>query len=89
MSSSRPAGSVELQLLLHLARHRELRRLADLDDASRQVVVALVGELAQQHPAVGGADQHLAIARLRGRKEFSRDRNPAGSSSGVSSTSRA
>ena len=54
----------QAELLLDLAGDRELRRLADLDHAAGQVEVALVGQLAQQHPVVGGADQHLADRAL-------------------------
>ena len=69
VSSSGPASTVEPELLLDLAGDRELRRLAHLDHTTGQVEVALVGQLAQQHPAVGGADQHLAdrpLARQEG-----------------------
>ena len=52
-------GDGERQLLLDLAGDRELRRLADLDHAAGQVPVLLVGQPADQHPAVAVADQHL------------------------------
>ena len=57
---------VEAELLLDLAGHRLLRRLVDLDDAAGQVPVGLVGELAEQHPAVAVAHQHLPDRALAG-----------------------
>ena len=59
---------VEAELLLDLAGHRELGRLADLDDTAGQVPVLLVGELAQQHPVVQVAHQHLADRPLAGQE---------------------
>ena len=54
------------ELLLDLATDGEPRRLADLDHAARQVPVPLVGELAEQHPSVGVADEHLPDGALAG-----------------------
>ena len=61
-------STVQAELLLDLAGDRELRRLADLDDAAGQVPVVLVGQLAQQHPAVGVAHQHLRDRPLAGQE---------------------
>ena len=68
MSSRRPGRDGEAELLLDLAGRGELRRLADLDDAAGQVPVLLVGQLAQQHPAVLVAQQHLADGALAGQE---------------------
>ena len=54
------------ELLLDLAAHRQPRRLADLDDAAGEVPVALVGQLAQQHAAVGVAHEQLPDRALAG-----------------------
>ena len=54
------------ELLLDLAADREPRRLADLDHAAGQVPVPLVGQLAEQHPSVGVADEHLPDRALAG-----------------------
>ena len=64
-----PGRDGEAELLLDLAGDRQLRRLADLDHAAGQVPVLLVGQPAEQHPAVVVADQHLAdraLARQEG-----------------------
>ena len=61
-----PGRHREAELLLDLAAHGQVRRLADLDDAAGQVPVVLVGELAQQHPAVRVAHEHLADRPLAG-----------------------
>ena len=66
VSSRSPAGRLQPELLLDLALDGELGRLADLDDAAGQVPVLLVRELAEQHPLVGVADQHLADRPLAG-----------------------
>ena len=70
VGEQQPSGlDLQAELLLDLAGDRELRRLAHLDHAARQVEVALVGELAEQHPVVGRPDQHLAdrpLAREEG-----------------------
>ena len=55
----------------------QLRRLADLDDAAGQVPVLLVGELAQQHPVVGVADQQLADRPLAGQEGVEQGPEPA------------
>ena len=47
---------------------RQLGRLADLDDTAGQVPVLLVGQLAQQHPVVQVAHQHLADRPLAGQE---------------------
>ena len=75
-SSTSPAG-------------RELRGLADLDHAAGQVPVALVGELAEQHPAVVVADQHLADRALAGEEGVEQRPEPLGLVSGGSVASRA
>ena len=52
-------GHLDAQLLAYLAHDPVPGRLAGLDDASRQVPVGLVDQLAQHHPAGGVADQAL------------------------------
>ena len=56
----------ERELLLDLATRGVPRGLADLDHAAGQVPVALVGELADQDPALPVADQQLADRSLAG-----------------------
>ncbi len=64
-----PAGlDVQRELLLDFATGSQLRRLADLDHAARQVPVALVGQLAQQHPVVVVAHEQLADRALAGQE---------------------
>ena len=62
----RSGRDVQRELLLDLAPGGELRGLTDLDDAAGEVPVALVGEPADQHPAVAVADQQLADRALAG-----------------------
>ena len=69
VSSSRPASTVSPSSSSTSRATASCGDSLDLDHAAGQVEVALVGQLAQQHPAVGGADQHLAdraLARQEG-----------------------
>ena len=66
MSSSGAGVDPQPELLLDLAGHGELRRLADLDDAAGEVPVVLVGQVAQQDAVVRVAHQELADRALAG-----------------------
>ncbi len=64
----RAGGDPQRELLLDLTGHGHLRRLADLDHASGEVPVALVGQVAQQDAVVRVAHQELADRALAGKE---------------------
>ena len=78
VSSSAPASICRPSSSSTSRETASLRRLADLDHAAGQVPVLLVGQPAQQHPALGVAHQHLGDRPLAGQERVEQCPEAAG-----------